>query len=334
MKTVLKKLTSIPGPSGNEEKVREAIAGEIADFADEISTDPLGNLICHKKGKGAKVLLTAHMDEIGLVITHVDENGFLRFSNVGGHSPFVLLGSKVMLNRQIPGVIGTEYLEDIRKLKLNKLFIDIGAESKENAKHKVELGDIATFYPHFSCIGGKVIAKALDDRAGCAVLIETIKQLPASSNDLYFAFTVQEEVGIRGARTAAYTVNPDLAIAVDATATGDTPEARRMDVQLGKGPAIKVMDKTLIAHPAVKKLLLDTAQENLIPYQLEVLEYGGTDAGYIHVTRKGVPAGAVSIPTRYVHTANEMVDLDDLQNAVKLLVKVLEKPLGEYLNQG
>lgn len=167
----------------------------------------------------------------------------------------------------------------------------------------------------------------MDNRAGCALLIQTIKELEDCQNDAYFVFSVQEEVGLRGAKTSAYAINPDVGIAVDVTSTGDTPKARTMAVELGKGPAIKVKDASVICHPKVKDLMIDRAEDKGIPYQLEVLEWGGTDAGIIHLTREGVPSGAVSVPCRYIHSANEMVDAEDLEDGVKLLVAILEQEI-------
>jgi len=208
-------------------------------------------------------------------------------------------------------------------VKLDKMFIDVGATSASDAP--VGIGDAAGFWRDFCDLGDRIISKAMDDRIGCVVLIETLKQLKKTVDDVYFVFTVQEEVGVRGATTSAFGVQPDLAIAVDVTQTGDTPEANRMAVELGKGPAIKVKDAGMLAHPAVKNLLAETAKENKIPYQFEVLVGGTTDAMAMQTSREGVPAGCLSIPTRYIHSPSEMIDFNDLQNAVKLLVAVLSK---------
>lgn len=330
MKELIKKLTETYGPSGHEERIRGVIRGEIEGLADEVRVDPLGNLIALKRGggDGVKVMLAAHMDEIGVIVTHVDEKGFLRFAPIGGVIPHTLLGARVVFANGVVGTFGIEGrpLPDKDKPpKIEKMYLDVGATDKENVP--VQVGDAAGFQREFTDLGGRLMAKAFDDRIGCAILIQTLRELEKTPHEVYFVFTVQEEVGVRGAITSAYGVAPDLAIAVDITATGDTPEAHPMAVSLGKGPAIKVMDRGMLAHPLVKNLLVDTAKELGIPYQLEVLEFGGTDAMAIQVSREGVPAGVVSIPTRYAHTPSQMVDYEDVLNVVKLLKAVLAKPV-------
>ena len=330
LKALVKKLTETFGPSGHEQLIREVIRDEIKGMADEIRVDALGNLIARKKGVGSsprkKVMLAAHMDEIGVMVTHVDEKGFARFAPIGGVFPVHLIGNRCLFANGAVGTFGREKKDAKRtEVEIDKVFIDVGAHDAKDAP--VGVGDAACFWRDFVDLGDRLMAKAMDDRIGCAVLIETMRQLKKSPHDVYFVFTVQEEVGVRGATTSAYGVQPDLALAVDVTDTGDTPESNTMAVGIGKGPAIKVKDSGMLAHPAVKKLLVDTAQENKIPYQLEVLVGGSTDAMAMQVTREGVPAGCVSIPERYVHTPSEMVDFNDAQNAVKLLVSVLNKPL-------
>jgi putative aminopeptidase FrvX len=330
LKALIKKLTETYGPSGHEQVIREVIRDEIKGLADEIRVDALGNLIARKKGTGAtprkKVMLAAHMDEIGVMVTHVDEKGFARFAPIGGVFPLHLIGNRCLFANGVIGTFGREKKDASRtEIEMDKVFIDVGAHDAKDAP--VSVGDAACFWRDFVDLGDRMMAKAMDDRIGCAVLIETLRQLKKSPHDVYFVFTVQEEVGVRGATTSAYGVQPDLALAVDVTDTGDTPESTTMAVGIGKGPAIKVKDSGMLAHPAVKKLLVDTAVGLKIPYQLEVLTGGSTDAMAMQVTREGVPAGCVSIPERYVHTPSEMVDLNDVQNAVKLLVNTLNKPL-------
>ncbi len=328
MKKLISKLTAISSPSGREEQIRAFIKEEIKNYCDELREDKLGNLIAIKHGGNTKIQFAAHMDEIGMIITDIDENGFLRFSNVGGISPHRLYGQRVRFQNGIVGVFGAEKVEDIKKLTLNKLYIDIGASSEEEARSKISVGDIATFHHEFTDLGERVVAKSMDDRIGCAVLIEALKRVTNPQNDLYCTFTVQEEVGLRGARTSAFGIEPDLGIALDVTATGDTPEAERLAVKLGKGAAIKVKDLSIITHSKVKDLLTELAKTNSIPYQFEVLPFGGTDAGAIHLTKAGVPAGVISIPCRYVHSPSEMVDLNDVEAAVRLVVAVMEKKIG------
>jgi len=329
MKNLIKDLVESYGPTGFETEVTNKIRTYIADKVDECYVDALGNLIARKKGSGKKVMFSAHADEIGVIVTYIDDDGFLRFSNVGGLNLLTLLGGRVRFANGVIGVIGKEKGE-LKDFTLDKLFIDIGAATKDEAQKKVSIGDFAVFHREFADLGQRLVAKSMDDRIGCAVLVEAIRRLDHSDHDLYFVFSAQEEVGLRGARTAAYSIDPDLGIAIDVTRTGDTPEAPRMDVSLGKGAAIKVKDSSVIAHPKVKNLMVRLAEADQIKYQLEVLEAGGTDAGAIHLTKSGVPSGTISIPCRYVHSPSEMVDLDDVENCVKLILAICRDSLDEF----
>jgi endoglucanase len=327
VKDLIKKLTEAFGPSGAEDSVREVIRKEVEPHVDEIKVDALGNLIAHKKGSGGKkVILDGHMDEIGLMITHIDDNGFLRFGTIGGVNPFTSLAQRVCFENGTVGVIGVERVDEPKDMKMEKLFIDIGAKDKKEAEAKVRVGDSCAFLQPFVDMGGRVVAKAMDDRVACACIIETLKGL-TSSHDIYAVFATQEEVGLRGARAAAFGVEPDVGIALDVTPTGDTPKGRPANVSLGKGAAIKVMDRSLICHPALKSYMVKLAEEKGIQYQLEVLEMGGTDAGAIQMTRAGIPAGVISIPCRHVHSPCEMVDMKDYENCVKLAKALCESPL-------
>lgn len=328
MKTVIKQLTEAFGPSGYETEVTELIKNMVEEHVDEVKTDVLGNLIAVKRGAqgGKTIMFAAHTDEIGLVVTHIDDKGFLRFGNVGGVGISTLVGNRV---RFAGGAVGAIYQEkgSWKELTLDKLYIDIGAEDKEEALKRVKVGEFGIFHREFADLGQRLIAKSMDDRIGCAILVEALKKIQNPKNTLFFVFTSQEEVGLRGARTAAYGIEPDLGIALDVTLTGDMPEARRMEVSLGKGAAIKVKDSSLIVHPKVKNLLVELAEEHKIPYQMEVLDAGGTDAGAIHLTKTGVPSGAISIPTRYVHSPSEMVDMRDVEACVDLVVALADKDL-------
>ncbi|MCS7286353.1 MAG: M42 family metallopeptidase [Anaerolineae bacterium] len=323
MVELIKTLTETYGPAGNEARIRQLLRDMVKDKADEVKVDALGNLIALKKGKGGKkVMLAAHMDEIGIVVNYVDEKGFLRFSAMGGVFPHTLVGNRVEFENGVVGVIGVEKLESPEKVPtFDKLYIDVGAESREDCPVKV--GDIGVFSRPLVAQGNRLIAKAFDDRIGCAILVKLLEELKDCPHDLYIVFTVQEELGLRGAITSAYGIAPDVGIAVDVTRTGDTPEAPKMAVTLGKGPAIKVKDARMVSHPGVRQALIRAAEEEGIPYQLEVLEGGTTDAAAIQLTREGIPAGVISIPCRYIHTPSEMVDLRDVENAVKLLLRYL-----------
>ena len=328
MKDLIKKLTEAYGPSGHEDQIREIIRAEVEPLADEIRIDALGNLIAVKQGSGGgkKVMLAAHMDEIGLIISYVDEKGFLRFQPIGGIDVATLVGGRVRFDDGAIGVIGPENRQEFRKApELSKLYIDLGATSRDEAQHR--LGEAVGGVRPFADLGKRIVAKALDERIACAGLIETLRQLRNSPHDVYFVFSVQEEVGLRGARTSAYGLDPDVGIAVDITVAADTPEAAKMAMKLGAGPCVKVMDSGMLSHPGIKNLLIETAVSHDIPYQLEVLSRGTTDAAAIQLVRSGVPAGCVSIACRYFHTQSEMVDLDDVENTVRLLLAVLEKAI-------
>lgn len=324
MRELLARLVQAFGPSGREDAVRAVVGAELEAMGLRPSVDALGNLVAVRAGRdgGARVLLAAHMDEIGLMVTHVDDKGFARFAPVGGQSPQVLLGQRVRFADGTVGSIGSERLDDPKDLRLDKLFIDCGGPTPA-----VRVGQMCVPHGGLDEAGGRFIGKALDDRVGCLVLLEAARALRDGPHEVHFAFTVQEEVGLRGARVAGYTAEPDVALAVDVTATGDTPKARTMDVGLGRGAAVKVRDNSLIAHPYVVDWLVGAAQRGGVPHQLEVLEFGGTDAGAIHTTRAGVRTGCVSIPTRYLHTPAEMVDRGDVQACVDLLVTALAAPL-------
>lgn len=319
---LLKKLTAVWGPSGCEEKVSELIKEEVKTYADEIYTDALGNLVCRKKGNGKKVMFASHMDEIGVVITYIDEAGFLRFADVGGLYLRNLINRRVRFENGTVGVIGTE--ENNEKRQMSKMFIDIGAKDREEAEKMVSIGDMAVFEGELTIQSGKIISKALDNRVGCYVLIEAMKKVK-SDNDLYFCFTTQEEVGLRGARTAAFKIEPEYALSVDVTDIGDTPKAPKMAVKLGCGAAVKVMDYSVIASHEVREKLVDVAEARDIKYQREIMMEGGTDAGVIHFTKGGVKTGGISIPTRYIHSPSEMIDEADLRACIDLLVGFAEE---------
>ncbi len=322
---LMKKLSNCFGPSGREKMIRETIMEEIKEYADEMIIDPLGNLIARKKGSGKKVLFSAHMDQIALIITHIDEKGFLRFTNVGGLNAKELLGLRMVFDNGLEGVICQEELKGNEKLTLGKLFLDVASTDKEFIEKNFRIGDMCVFKSEYYETEDCVVCKAADDRVGCYILIESLKNHPETDNDVYYVFSVQEEVGLRGAKTAGYSIEPDLAIALDVTATGDTPDGIKMDVKLGGGAAIKLMDKSIITHTDVKDLLTNLAETNSIKYQYEVLEFGGTDAGAIHTSRDGVPSGVISIPTRNLHTSGEIFNKSDVEECLKLVIATAGK---------
>ena len=322
----LKEITGIYGPSGHEEKVVAYIQEEIKEYVDELRVDALGNVIARKKGKGPKVMIAGHLDQIGLMVTDVDDKGFVRFTNVGGISVEVTIGQRFIFGDGRIGIVGKEEKQAIEKTKLEHLYLDIGAKTKEEALSWVAIGDTCVYYSEYVESEHTAMARAMDDRIGCFVMMEALKRLETVENDCYFVFTVQEEVGTRGAKTSAYRIEPDVGLAVDITLSGDTPEARRFAVSLHDGVAIKVRDNSLLSHPKVNDRLIALCEEGEIKYQMEVLEFGGTDAGAMSLTKEGVPASCLSIPTRYGHSDHEVVSKADVEAAIQLLVKSLEKP--------
>ncbi len=319
---ILRKLTQTYGPSGREDKIRKAIEEIASPYADEVYTDALGNLIVRKKGDGKKIMVAAHMDEIGVVATLIDDNGFIRFSSVGGLYNKDLLGRRVRFLNGIVGVIGSE--EENKERKIMKMYIDIGAKDKEACEKSISIGDMAVFCGDFYEDNDTIISKALDNRSGCYVLLKTLEKIN-SKNDLYFVFTTQEEVGLRGARTSSFSISPDYALAIDVTDTGDTPDGIKMATKLSGGAAIKIMDRSILCDSFIRSKLAELASKNDIPYQLEVMNYGGTDAGAISLSGAGVKTGGISIPTRYIHSPSEMINKKDLNSVISLLSVFLEE---------
>ena len=330
MKTLIQSLTEISAPSGHESQIRQYIQKAVQNYVDQLRVDALGNLIAIKNGAARdskKILLIAHMDEIGIIASHIDLRGFIRFTTLGGVRPDNCVGGKVRFTNNICGVIGTEKVSNTTDVpKIEQMFIDIGASDRDSCP--IQIGDVAAFDRPFLDLGRRVVSKALDDRIGVAILMDTIKKATNSPHQIFFVFSAQEEVGVRGATTASYGIEPDLGIAVDVTDTGDTPRGLKMDVQLGRGPAIKIRDSGMLADSRIISWMENTAKKNKIPYQLEILESGGTDARAVQISRSGVPAGCLSIPCRYIHSPSEMVDIQDAENAVLLLLKLIQNPIN------
>jgi endoglucanase len=288
----------------------------------------MGNLISLKRGDGSglKVLVAAHMDEIGVMVTHVTKEGFLRFTGIGGVFPHTLTGNRVQFADGTIGVIYCEPLDardDVHPLE--KHYIDIGASSREDCH--IGVGAAAGFARPFLAQGGRYISKTMDDRIGCAVMIEAFKRLAGSPHDIYFVFSVQEEVGTRGAETAANALNPDVAIAIDITPAGDVPKSQHIPLALGQGPAIKIQDSGMIAHHGLVQLMKQRAEEAGIACQLEVLQRGSTDARAMQLANGGTAAGCISLPCRYAHSQSEIVDAADVEGAVQLLLALLSNPM-------
>jgi endoglucanase len=330
---VLKELSEAFGVSGCEEEVRKLIIEAIQGYVDDYSVDTIGNLIALKKGPprpSLKVMVAAHMDEVGLMVTHIEKDGTLRFRPVGGIDSRILLSKVVLIGEgKVPGVIGTKPIhllkdEERRKVvNVDQMAIDIGASSKEEAEEAVKVGDYAAFATDFVQLGDTVKGKAFDDRVGCAVLIELLKE--RYPFDLYAVFTVQEEVGLRGARVAAYAIEPDLAFVLEGTICDDMPKKKDVSptTEVGKGPAITIVDRTFFADRRLIKLLIETAEEEGIPYQFKQPVVGGTDAGAIHLTKEGVPSATVAVPCRYLHSPTCLLSLADFENTVRLMKAAL-----------
>ena len=320
---LLEKILTAYGPSGHEGRVAEVIRAALCGHVDELRTDTMGNLIAvrHGDGTGRRIMTSAHMDHIGLAVIDADEHGYLRVCSVGGIAAQEMVFGHVIFENGVCGVIGAD--EKVKgELKVSDLYIDIGAESRAEALERVALGDMCVMKPRLTRLGAHRLASpAMDDRIACGIQVQALLELTGQTkNEIVAVFSVQEEVGLRGAATAAYAVQPDLGIAIDVTGTGDVPEVEtRMAVALGKGAAIKIMDRSVICTPSVVEQLEALAKERNIPVQREVLPYGGTDAGAIQKTRGGIATGAISVPCRYIHSAAETVDLRDVRACIDLL---------------
>lgn len=317
----LKELCETDGVSGNESAVRHFIEEKIKPYADEIQTDTIGNLIAFKKGKSPKkkLMLSAHTDEVGLIISKINDNGFLSFKTVGGIDPRVIISKRVRIGKEkINGVIAMKAIHLQRAAeresvpKISELYIDIGAKNAEEAQKTVSLGDYAAFVTEYEEIGNKIKAKAIDDRAGCAVLMDLIKETPMY--DTYFCFTTQEEVGLRGARLAAARIKPDAALVVEATTCSDTPGVCKHSyvTRLGGGAAISFADRTTIVPKDFCAGLFDLANKNGIKAQYKAAVSGGNDAGAIHLAVGGIKTASVSVPARYIHSPISVADINDI----------------------
>jgi endoglucanase len=299
----------------------------VEPHADDMRVDAMGSLIVRKRGDGSgkRIMLSAHMDEIGVIVSYIDEKGFVRVQPIGGVNPMLEVGGRVQFENGIVGVVSYEKLNGNTQPGIDKLFVDVAATSREDCP--VKLGDMACFLQPMVEVGNHLTSKAMDDRIGCAILVETLRQLGDTPHEVIVVFSTQEEVGLRGATAAAFGVEPEVGIAVDVTLSPDTPEPGiKMAIGLDQGPAIKIKDGGMIATPWVKDWMIDTAEAKGIPYQLEVLVGGTTDARAMQTTRDGVASGCLSIPCRYVHSPSETVSTTDVENAVKLLLAMLSAP--------
>jgi len=327
---LLKTILAPVGPTGAEHTVADVIKPLIKPYVDSIDTDVMGNLIAIKKGKagGKRIMISAHMDHIGFVVTDIEKEGFLRVMPLGGINLSVSLARHVSFANGVQGALVSQPVPEGETQAMKHLFIDIGAESREEALTMVSIGDAAVYHGEVFRLGKhRVAAPAMDDRCACALLVSLLQSVKKTENTIIAVFSTQEEVGLRGARTAAFAQEPDLGVALDVTLWGDTPETKLPALKLGKGPAVKIMDHASISSPMVRDALFLAAQKAEISAQREVLAFGGTDAGAMQQARGGLPVGTVSIPCRYVHSACETIDMRDMDGALKLLAEFVNMKL-------
>jgi len=332
---LLKTLTELCGIPGREEKVRHFVKEALAPLCDELRVDALGNVIGHKSGPGPSVMIAAHMDEIGFVVKHIDDNGFLRMEPSGGFDPKTLIAQRVLVHTEtetLLGIIGSKPVhilsdeERKKPLELRDLFVELGLPAEMVCK-VVEVGDFITLEQTFQHVGDLVSGKALDDRVGVYVMLEALRKLSDHQANIYAVATVQEEVGLRGATVAGFGVNPDIGVALDVTVAADVPGSQEHEqvTKLGQGTAIKVKDSSHIANPKLVKFFKGLAKGKEIPYQIEVLPRGGTDAAGMQMAQAGKAVITLSIPTRYLHSVVEAAHQTDIQASVDLLAAFLER---------
>ena len=347
---MLKDLTDAKAIPGNEKEARDVMTKYIAPYADEVSTDGLGSLIATKTGaeNGPKIMIAGHLDEVGFMVTRIDDQGFVYFQTVGGWWSQVMLAQRVTIvtkTGEITGVIGSKpphiLSPEARKkpVDIKDMFIDIGASTREEAAEwGIRPGDMVVPYFEFTVMNNPkmLLAKAWDNRIGCAIAIDVLKNLKEEKhpNIVYGVGTVQEEVGLRGAKTSAFKVQPDIAFAVDVGIAGDTPGVTDKEAmgKLGKGPAIVLYDASMVSHKGLRDFVTKVADDQGIPYQFDAIPGGGTDSGSIHVTANGVPALSITIPTRYIHSHAALLHRDDYENTVKLITEVIKKLDRETIN--
>ncbi|WHP41762.1 M42 family metallopeptidase [Lysinibacillus boronitolerans] len=349
---MFKDLTDANGIAGNERAPREVMKKYIAPYADTVETDNLGSVIAKKIGdeNGPKIVVAGHLDEVGFMVTQIDDKGYIKFQTVGGWWSQVMLAQRVTITTrkgdEVIGVIGSKpphiLPADVRNkvVDIKDMFIDIGAASKDEVlEWGVRPGDMVTPYFEFNVMKNDkyLLAKAWDNRIGCAIAIDVMKALQNEKhpNILYSVGNVQEEVGLRGAKTTTHKIQPDIGFAVDVGVAGDTPgvTAKESTSKMGAGPQIVVYDASMVSHRGLREFVLDVADEHNIPYQFEAMAGGGTDAGSIHVTANGVPALSIGIATRYIHSHAGILHRDDYDNAVKLMVEVIKKLDRDAVNK-
>jgi len=340
MDSLLKKIMDAAGVSGYEGEIAGIMKQELKKTADDISTDAFGNIIARKGKGGKKIMIAAHMDEIGLMVKHVSKDGFISFIKLGGIDDRVLPAQRVVIKSKkgdVPGIIGTKpphlLREEERKqpLKYENMFIDIGASGKDDALKRIEISDPIVFEPNSGVLNGKLCyGRSPDNRVGCYILLKMMERLKGVKAEVYAVATTQEEVGLKGARVSSFKIDPDFALAVDTTVAGDTPGVteREADLKLGAGAAITIIEaagRGLLVNGAVKEMFLDTARKNKIKFQIDVVEGGMTDGAIIAMNRDGILTGVIAVPCRYIHSPTGVFHLDDIESAIELGVKVVER---------
>jgi tetrahedral aminopeptidase len=338
---LLRELCGTPGIPGREERLRAIVRRELAPMADELRVDALGNLIARKRGGGAgRLMIAGHMDEIGFLVSHIDEKGFLRLQPLGGHDSRNMVGRRVLVcgqtdrigilypSRKPPHLM--EAAEREKAPKIEEFFVDLGLPA-EQVKEQVRVGSMVTMAPEWQEVGETVACKAMDNRLALYIMIEALRRAGSHPMDVYAVATTQEEVGLRGAITSAYEIEPDVGLALDVTIAADLPGLGEPDrvTALGGGTAIKIMDSDSISHPKVVEFLRDLAERRGISYQMEILPHGGTDAAALQRSRGGAPAVTISTPCRYVHSPVEMVHRGDVEASIALTAAFIEEARPE-----
>lgn len=342
MEELLKRLVDSQSVSGYEKNIRDVMSKELKPYADEIKVDKIGNLICRKGSGSPKVMLSAHMDELGLMVKYIDDEGFIKFEPIGGWDPKVLLSQKFKIHGSkgpVVGVIGSKPIhlqdrEDINKpVKISDMFIDIGAKNKKEVESiGIRLGDFITIHNQMEKLNGsRITAHGLDDRIGCLVLIEVIKNLKKFKGTVYAVGTVKEEIGLVGIRGSAFSINPDIIISLDVTTCGDTPELKPYEApaKMGKGPVLVIKDAVSIIQDELKTWVENVAKKSKIKIQFDILSGGATDASITPMIREGIPSIAILTPSRYLHTPTEVADMNDVKDVVTLVTELV-KTAGDY----
>jgi endoglucanase len=341
---LLKKISLLPGIPGNEKQVSKFIKDQVSSVVDELTYDNLGSLITRKGNVGPKIMVAGHMDEIGLMVTQITKEGFVKFQTIGGWFSQVMLAqvwdihTKKGVVNAVTGVKPPHIIPQDKRsqaIPIDQMYLDLGVSSNDEAiALGVEPGNMVTPRSEFLVLGNDkyLLSKAWDNRIGSAAVIEIMQQLENTPNQVYGTFTVQEEVGLRGAKTSSYVVHPEISFAIDTGLANDVPGGEPSEQSLGKGPQILLYDGGLVAHQALRKFVIDIAKEEKIPYQEAYIVGGRTDAGHMHLAHQGAPSLSIGIPTRYMHSHTSIIHYDDYQNTIKLMIAVLRKLDQEQVN--